>query len=298
MISNIRYSACTYPDSRSLDSLCMPHALLLLFALCPALALPAINPLSITPQAIPASGNVSIFIAVPRTDVDPMQFLFIADDSYAVTLLFLPGTVLPVPPRSRLQITVACTVKNLTHIFFTPPAFSNSEVVFQVTTISTKGKVPVALLRSPNVPCVLRVFSNIVRRMGGSCSAAGPCIMVFQGYGFNTDVNQYRCVLAEVGSSSSSWIHTSGYSTVRSLGAGLQEVVCSIGALAGHGEDTLSLGLQLVHRLLAPRLFVSLIRLKTCTSTQIDLSQPTPPCPPPSTCTTHSSSNHFCTSKQ
>jgi hypothetical protein len=222
----------------------MPHALVLLFVLCPALALPAINPLSITPQAIPASGNVNIFIAVSRTDVDPTQFLFIADDSYAVTLLFLPGTVLPVPPRSRLQITVACTVKNLTHIFFTPPAFLNSEVVFQVTTISTKGKVPVALLRTPNVPCVLQVFSNIVGRSGGNCSAAGPCVMVFQGYGFNTDANQYRCILAEVGSSSSSWIQTSGYSTVRSLRAGLQEVACSIGALAGHGEDTLSLGLQ------------------------------------------------------
>jgi hypothetical protein len=222
----------------------VPHALLLLFALCPALALPAINPLSITPKAIPASGKVDIFISVPRTDVDPVQSLFLADESYAVTLLFLPGTVLPVPPRSRLQITVPCTVKNLTHVLFTPPPFSNSEVVFQVTALYTKGKVPVALLRLPNVPCVLQVFSHIVRRGGGSCSAAGPCVIAFEGYGFNTDAQQYRCVLTSSQASSSSWMQASDYSSAQRLDGGLQRVPCSIGALAGQGEATLVLGLQ------------------------------------------------------
>jgi hypothetical protein len=136
--------------------------LLPLMALClsipPALAIPRINPLSITPKAIPASGNVDVFVAVPQSDVDPFQSLFRADDSYAVTLLFLPGTVLPVPPRVRLQITVACTVVNLTHVVFKPLPFNNSEVSFQVTALYTGGKTPVAMVRSPNVPCVLQVL--------------------------------------------------------------------------------------------------------------------------------------------
>jgi hypothetical protein len=223
---------------------CMLQTLPLLLSLCTALALPAYNPLSITPKAIPASGKVDVFLAVSRSDVDPIQGLFLTDESYAVTLLFLPGTVLPVPPRTRLQITVACTVRNLTHISFTPPPFTNSEVVFQVTALYSKGKVPVALLRSPNAPCVLQVYSHIVGRSSGSCTAAGPCVTVFQGYGFNTDINQYRCVLTTAHPSSSSWVQVSGYSSAQSLGGGLQQVTCSIGALAGMGEDTLVLGLQ------------------------------------------------------
>jgi len=175
----------------------MPCPLRLLLALClatlptPSLTLPAINPLSITPNSIPASGNVEFFIAVPRTDVDPALLLFRSDDTYSVTLLFLPGTVLPVPPRVRLQLTVTCGVRNITHIFCRPPPFSNSEVQFQVTALYTGGRVPVALARSPNVPCVLQMLAVVTWRNGSSCSAAGPCVIVYQGYGLNTDANQY-----------------------------------------------------------------------------------------------------------
>ena len=175
----------------------MPHPLPLLLALLclaphpsPSLALPAVNPLSITPAAIPASGNIDVFIAVPRSDVDPAQLLFRSDDSYSVTLLYLPGTVLPVPPRTRLQLTVTCAVRNITPIVCRPPSFSNSEATFQVTALYTGSKVPVALARSPNVPCVLQVYAHITQRNGSTCSAAGPCIIVYQGYGFNTDAEQ------------------------------------------------------------------------------------------------------------
>jgi hypothetical protein len=220
------------------------QVLLLVFcvALPRVLAIPSFNPLSITPKAIPASGNVSVFISVPRSDVDPALSLFLHHDPYSVTLLFLPGTVLPVPPRNRLQITVPCSVHNLTHVVFTPPPFSNSEVTFQVTALYTKGKSPIALLRVPNVPCVLQVFSYVTGRSGSTnCSAAGPCRIEFQGYGFNTDVNQYRCTLT---SSDGSWMQASSYSTAESLQGGLQQVVCSMGKVIGHGEAVLQLGLQ------------------------------------------------------
>jgi hypothetical protein len=222
--------------------------LLLQTALClciaPAFALPSINPLSITPNAIPASGGVDVFLAVPRSDVDPFGSLFRADDTYAVTLLFLPGTVLPVPPRTRLQITVACTVVNLTHVVFKPPPFSNPEVSFQVTALYTGGKLPVALVRSPNVPCVLRVFSQVTWRSDVVCGAAGPCIISFHGYGLNTDANQYRCVLTAGEGDKSSWSQGSPFSTALPLERGLQNVNCSIGALVGRGEGSLGLRLQ------------------------------------------------------
>jgi hypothetical protein len=217
-------------------------------ALClrmpPALALPSINPLSITPKAIPASGEVDVFLSVPRSDVDPFESLFRADELYAVTLLFLPGTVLPVPPRVRLQITVACTVVNLTHIVFKPRSFSNSEVAFQVTALYTGGKSPVALVRSPNLPCVLQVFTQVTWRSDGSCGAAGLCMISFQGYGFNTDANQYRCLLTAGEGDNSGWSQVSPYSTALPRERGLQQINCSIGALEARGEGTLNLGLQ------------------------------------------------------
>lgn len=75
--------------------------------------------------------------------------------------------------------------------------------------------------------------------------------MQFQGYGFNTDANQYRCVLTAAeelgsGSSGSSWTQASEYTTAQSLEHGLQQIECSIGALVGRGEGTLSLKLQCV----------------------------------------------------
>ena len=75
--------------------------------------------------------------------------------------------------------------------------------------------------------------------------------MQFQGYGFNTDANQYRCVLTAAeelgsGSSGSSWTQASAYTSARSLEHGLQQIECSIGALVGRGEGTLSLKLQCV----------------------------------------------------
>jgi hypothetical protein len=72
--------------------------------------------------------------------------------------------------------------------------------------------------------------------------------MQFQGYGFNTDANQYRCVLtaAEELGSGSSWTQASEYTTAQSLQHGLQQIECSIGALVGRGEGTLSLKLQCV----------------------------------------------------
>ena len=184
----------------------LPLLLLALFTAAPlSLALPSVNPLSITPKVIPASGNVDIFISVPRADVDPHLSLFLAADSYSLSLLFLPGTVLPVPPRTRLQITVACTAKNLTHLMCMPPPFSNSEVAFQVTVLYLGGKSPLALLRSPNVPCVLQVSSHVTWRSAGRCRADGPCLLTYHGYGLNTDVNQYRCMLT-TDSSGSSWV--------------------------------------------------------------------------------------------
>jgi hypothetical protein len=214
----------------------------------PASAIPAINPLSITPKAIPASGNVDVLLSVPRSDVDPIGSLFRADDTYAVTLLFLPGTVLPVPPRVRLQITVPCTVVNLTHVAFKPLPFSNPEVTFQVTALYTGGKVPVALVRAPNLPCVLQVFSQVTQRIpsDGSCSAAGPCFFSFQGYGFNTDASQYRCVLmaGEGEGDSVGWSQSSPYSTAQALRGGGQQVNCSIGELEEQGEGLLRLKLQ------------------------------------------------------
>ena len=58
----------------------------------------------------------------------------------------------------------------------------------------------------------------------------------------------YRCVFnvasSSSSSSSSSWAQASAYSSAQSLGGGLQQIACDMGALEGQGEGTMTVRLQ------------------------------------------------------